>query len=170
VVELLFPFLAKCVGFHRLWAKDPDVGETVSNRTDTTEETEPVDFSDLVGRETSESTLVTEKNTASAVGSGGVHVFATPSMILLMEQAARNAVQDALPDGWTTVGTRVDVRHLAATPLGQKVVAKATVVDVDGRRLVFEVEASDQRGKVGEGKHERFIVDLERFMSKLEND
>ena len=129
-----------------------------------------MDFRELVGRETSESVLVDEQNTASAVGSGGVHVFATPSMILLMEQAARNAVQDALPDGWTTVGTRVDIRHLAATPLGQKVEAKATVVDVDGRRLVFEVQATDQRGRIGEGRHERFVVDLERFMAKLKND
>ncbi|MBN1435148.1 thioesterase family protein [Candidatus Fermentibacterales bacterium] len=126
-----------------------------------------MDYACLVGREHTCEIVVSRGNTASAVGSGGVDVFATPSMILLMEQAAREAVQPLLPDGHTTVGTRVEVSHLAATPLGERVRATARVVAVDGRKLVYEVEARDEHTKVGEGRHERFVIDLGRFLAKL---
>jgi fluoroacetyl-CoA thioesterase len=112
-------------------------------------------------------TTVVHENTAAAVGAGGVEVFATPMMIGLMENAAWRAVIDALDEGYVTVGTRVNVEHLAATPVGQKVYATAELIEVDGRRLVFRVEAYDERQKIGEGQHERFIVNLQRFLSRI---
>lgn len=111
-------------------------------------------------------TMVSEKNTAIAYGSGGVSVFATPAMIGLMENAALNSVQTLLAEGLTTVGTKVDVQHLAATPMGLEVVAKSELIEVDGKRLVFKVEAFDVKDKVGEGLHERFIVDMAKFMER----
>ncbi|GER81899.1 MAG: thioesterase family protein [Thermogemmatispora sp.] len=113
------------------------------------------------------STTVVHENTAAAVGAGGVEVFATPMMIALMENAAWQAVADFLEEGYVSVGTRVDVRHLAATPIGQRVHATAELVEVDGRRLVFRVEAYDEEKKIGEGIHERFIVHLQRFLERL---
>ncbi|WP_220192505.1 thioesterase family protein [Ktedonospora formicarum] len=114
------------------------------------------------------STLVTPENTAAAIGAGGVEVFATPMMIALMENAAWRAVAAGLDKGNITVGTLVNVRHLAATPVGQTVRASATLQEIDERRLVFHVEAHDEHQKIGEGMHERVIVGLERFMKRLE--
>jgi len=111
-------------------------------------------------------TTVVYENTAARVGAGGVEVFATPMMIALMENAAWRAVADGLEEGYVTVGTLVNVRHLAATPLGQQVRATAELVEIDRRRLVFKVEAYDELQKIGEGFHERFIVHLERFLKK----
>lgn len=112
-------------------------------------------------------TTVVHENTAAAVGAGGVEVFATPMMIALMENAAWRAVAESLPEGDVTVGTLVNVKHLGATPLGQRVRAVARLAEIDGRRLVFQVEAYDEQKKVGEGIHERFIVNLERFLKRL---
>jgi fluoroacetyl-CoA thioesterase len=112
-------------------------------------------------------TVVVHENTAAAVGAGGVEVFGTPMMIALMENAAWGAVADALNEGDVTVGTLVNVRHLAATPLGQKVYATAELLEIDGRRLVFQVEAYDEQRKIGEGQHERFIVNLKRFLDRI---
>ena len=107
-------------------------------------------------------TTVVHENTAAAVGAGGVEVFGTPMMIALMENAAWQAVADQLDAGHVTVGTLVNVKHLAATPLGQRVRATAELVEIDRRRLVFKVEAYDEKQKIGEGFHERFIVALDR--------
>ncbi len=113
-------------------------------------------------------TMVVHENTAAHVGAGGVEVFATPMMIALMENAAWRAVADSLEEGNVTVGTLVHVLHLAATPLGQQVRATAELIEIDGRRLVFKVEAYDEKRKIGEGQHERFIVNLERFMQSVD--
>lgn len=113
-------------------------------------------------------TTVVHENSAAAVGAGGVEVFGTPMMIALMENAAWRAVEDSLEEGDVTVGTVVNVRHLAATPLGQKVRATAELIEIDGRRLVFKVEAYDEKRKIGEGQHERFIVSLERFLKRID--
>jgi predicted thioesterase len=112
-------------------------------------------------------TTVVYENTAASVGAGGVAVFGTPMMIALMENAAWRAVAEALDEGHVTVGTLVNVQHLAATPLGQKVRATAELIKVDGRHLLFNVEAYDEKQKIGEGQHERFIVNLERFLSRI---
>lgn len=111
-------------------------------------------------------TTVVHENTAAAVGAGGVEVFGTPMMIALMENAAWQAVAGHLDEGYVTVGTLVNVKHLAATPLGQRVRAHAELIEIDRRRLVFKVEAHDEKQKIGEGIHERFIVQLERFLQK----
>lgn len=111
-------------------------------------------------------TTVIHENTAAAVGAGGVEVFGTPMMIALMENAAWRAVAEQLDEGQVTVGTLVNVRHLAATPLGQRVRATAELIEIDRRRLVFQVEAYDEKQKIGEGLHERFIVNLDRFLQK----
>jgi len=113
-------------------------------------------------------TTVTHQNTAASVGAGGVEVFGTPMMIALMENAAWRAVVHNLEEGDVTVGTVVNVRHLAATPLGQRVRATAELIEIDGRRLVFNVEAYDEKRKIGEGQHERFIVNLERFNQRID--
>ena len=113
------------------------------------------------------STMVVHENTAAAVGAGGVEVFGTPMMIALMENAAWGAVSRDLDQGEVTVGTLVNVSHLAATPLGQQVRAIAELIEIDGRRLVFKVEAHDEKRKIGEGQHERYIVNLERFMKGI---
>lgn len=112
-------------------------------------------------------TVVVHENTAAAVGAGGVAVFGTPMMIALMENAAWHGVADELDEGYVTVGTLVNVTHLAATPLGQRVRAVAELVEIDGRRLIFQVEAYDERQKIGVGRHERFIVHLDRFLERL---
>lgn len=111
--------------------------------------------------------VVGESETAAAFGAGGVRVFGTPVMIGLMENAAWRLVQPEMAEGETTVGIRVDVRHLAATPVGDTVTATAELVEIDGRRLVFHVEAHDSRQLIGEGTHERARVLLERFMARV---
>ncbi|MBQ2374377.1 MAG: thioesterase family protein [Alistipes sp.] len=111
--------------------------------------------------------VVSEDNTAQTLGSGDMPVFATPAMIALMENAAMNAVASALAEGSTTVGTMMKSSHIKASTLGATITAEAELVAVDGRRLTFVVKAWDDKGVIGEGEHERFIVDRERFLSKL---
>ncbi len=116
------------------------------------------------------SSVVVEKaNCASMVGSGGMDVFATPSMVTLMENAAMNAVADVLPEGSTTVGSEISTSHIKPSGIGAKVSATAVLVGAEGRKLLFEVEASDDEGLIGKGTHTRFIVDRERFLSKVYN-
>ncbi len=110
---------------------------------------------------------VDAENTALALGSGDMEVLATPAMVALMENAAMKAVADYLPEGSTTVGVEISTSHLKASAVGANVVAEATLDEVDGRRLVFSLKAWDDAGVIGEGKHTRFIVDRERFLSKL---
>jgi fluoroacetyl-CoA thioesterase len=107
------------------------------------------------------------RHSAAEWGSGAVPVFATPSLVGLMESAAMEALRDSLPEGDTTVGTRIDVEHLAATPLGDTVRAEARLAAVDGRRLVFEIDAYDSVRLIGRARHERAIVSRERFLAKL---
>jgi len=127
----------------------------------------PLNASISVGLRGSARQKVNETNTALAYGSGGINVFATPAMIGLMEKAALSSVEPLLPEGYTTVGTKVDVQHLAATPLGGVVEARSELREVDGRRLVFTVEARDEQELVGKGTHERFIIPTEKFLQKV---
>jgi fluoroacetyl-CoA thioesterase len=113
-------------------------------------------------------TLVSRENTANRIASGIAEVYATPMMIALLETAASNAVSPVLMEGQSTVGTLVNVKHLAATPLGHRVRAEAELTEVEGRRLVFRVEAFDETEKIGEGTHERFIIDMDRFMERVQ--
>lgn len=109
---------------------------------------------------------VGEKDTALAYGSGTLKVFATPAMIALMENTAMNAAADYLGEGETTVGTEINVKHLSATPVGGTVTCEAELSEADGRRLVFNVRAFDDKGVIGEGTHERFVVKTEKFLAK----
>ena len=128
-----------------------------------------MDFQDILkpGLEAKKTDSVTEKNTASAWGSGELAVYASPAMIALMEGAAVSAVESLLPKGWSTVGTNLRIRHISATALGTKVYARAELILVDGRALSFKVEAFDEAGKIGEGVHDRFIVENEKFLAKV---
>lgn len=110
--------------------------------------------------------LVTAENTAAAMGSGELEVFATPAMIALIEKAAWQSVAPHLEEGCGTVGTALRVRHLSATPVGMEVTARTELCEIDGRRLVFKVEVRDAKGIVGDGEHERFIVKNESFVRK----
>ena len=111
--------------------------------------------------------LVKEENTAAHLGSGHVSALATPEMIRWMEKASVAAVDPLLPEGYRTVGILVNVRHLAATPMGMEVRVRAELTEVDGRRLVFRVEAHDEVEKVGEGEHHRMIIDAEKFGERV---
>ena len=111
-------------------------------------------------------TLVTEENTAAAMGSGLLPVFATPAMLALMEKAAADSVQPFLPEGQGTVGTRLEVSHLAATPIGLSVRAESELIAIDRRKLRFSVRAWAGNELIGEGEHERFIIDNARFLEK----
>lgn len=110
---------------------------------------------------------VCKENCASSMGSGALDVFATPAMVALMEKAACEAVKDFIGETDSTVGTRMDVSHVKASPIGETVEATATLLEEDGRRLVFEVSAKDSKGTIGTGKHERFVINVEKFLSKL---
>ena len=112
--------------------------------------------------------VVATTHTASHLGSGGVEVLATPIMIALMEDAARTLVDSKLDPGQISVGVNLNVTHLAATPLGMRVIARAKLLTVEGRKLTFEVEAHDEREKIGEGTHTRAIINLDRFMARAE--
>ncbi len=119
-----------------------------------------------VGASADLSLTVEQEHTAERWGSGDLRVFATPHMIALMECAAVAAVDHLLPEGYQTVGTLVHVDHVAPSPMGSRVTASARLTSVEGRKLLFEVEASDGRGIIGRGAHERFIIQTEPFMSK----
>ena len=112
-------------------------------------------------------TVVSEANTALALGSGDMKVFATPAMVALMENAAMLCVAEHLPEGSATVGTAISTSHIKASPMGAKITAEAELVGIEGRCLDFRVTAYDEWGKIGEGSHTRFVVDRERFLSKL---
>lgn len=113
------------------------------------------------------SVIVMHTNTAKAAGSGSLDVFATPCMIALMEKAACMAIAPCLEGDSTSVGIKMTTSHIAATKIGEEIVARATVTEVDGRRVVFSVEGKDGSKLIGKGTHERFIVNIEKFMSKL---
>ena len=110
--------------------------------------------------------LVSENDTAKAVGSGTLEVFATPRMIALMEEAAYKCIADELEEGASSVGTLMNVEHLSATPVGMDVYATAEVSAVEGRKISFIVEAYDEKGIIGKGTHDRFVVFSEKFVAK----
>lgn len=110
---------------------------------------------------------VAEEHTARHLGSGGVPVYATPMLVLHLEEAALSAVDRLLGPGKATVGASIELRHLAPTPLGMNVTCRAELLSVDGRMLGFRLEAFDEVEKIGEGSHVRAVIDLERFSGKL---
>jgi thioesterase superfamily protein len=109
---------------------------------------------------------VVEELTAKVMGSGRLDVFATPAMVAMMEEAAHTSVEAELEEGQGTVGTSMTVSHIAATPVGMEVTCESELVEVDGRKLVFEIKAMDEVGLIGEARHERFIIENEKFLAK----
>ena len=112
--------------------------------------------------------IVTDQLTAAAVGAGSVEVFATPYMVAAMENAACEAIRPYYGEGENSVGTKLEITHDAATPVGMKYWAEAEVTEVDRRRIVLKVTAYDETGIIGSGTHERFIIQMEKFLAKAE--
>ena len=119
-----------------------------------------------VGIKGKESISVTQENTAESVGSGMLPVFATPAMAALMEKTAALSVAEHLADGEGTVGISLNIRHLAATPVGLTVECESELIEIDRKRLVFTLRVSDGKEVIGDGTHERFIINNEKFMAK----
>lgn len=113
--------------------------------------------------------VVTEEMTAGHIGSGTVRVFATPMMVALMERTCRLSVKPYLDEGEETVGTHVNIAHVSATPVGMKVRCESELVEIDRRKLVFKVVAYDDKGVIGEGLHERFVIDVAKFKAKADS-
>ncbi len=126
-----------------------------------------VELEHVVGYQGHAEMVVGAENTAVAMGSGALPTLATAALVALAEQAAINAVASVLPLGMTTVGTEIQLRHLTATPLGHNIKAEAVVTQVAGRKVHFKIQAHDEREKIAEGIHERFIIEAERFMARL---
>lgn len=126
-----------------------------------------MEANELIGTTHSENIVVEHKDTAAVYGSGTLEVFATPAMIALMETTCLKSVANKIGEGNSTVGTKVCVSHLKASPIGSAIRCDATLIEVDRRRLVFEVKCYDGEALIGEGTHERFIVNSEKFMSKF---
>lgn len=110
---------------------------------------------------------VTPDTTASSFGSGLIEVFATPAMVALMENTAWQSVNEFLPDGHCTVGSAVNIKHVKATPLGEKVWCESVLTEIKGKKLTFQVRAWDQYGEIGTGVHTRYIIEVARFMENL---
>ena len=122
-----------------------------------------------VGLKGTAESFVDREDTAKEVGSGDLLVYATPCMVALMEGAACEAIQEALPDSQTTVGTELNIQHISATPVGLEVRAEAEVVAVEGKVITFEVKAFDEAGEIGKGTHKRVIVNTQKFLEKAYN-
>ncbi len=112
--------------------------------------------------------IVSKKDTAAEFGSGEVLVFSTPMMIGIMENAALKAVDSYLPEDYGTVGIHLDVKHMAATPVGMKVIAKAELIEIKGNKLKFKVEAFDEKEMIGQGYHSRYIINTPEFIKATE--
>ena len=128
-----------------------------------------MEFNLKEGTSTVKESKVTENETAIKMGSGDLEVYATPAMIALMENAAKSSVIDELPNGYTTVGIDMNVKHIKSSPVGANIKCKATLLKVDGKKLFFDVEASDDKGTIGTGSHIRYIVNAKDFMEKTKN-
>jgi predicted thioesterase len=113
--------------------------------------------------------IVVHEATAARFGSGLVEVFATPAMVALMEGTCQFSIQELLPEGYITVGTEVNIKHLRATPKDMKVWCESELVEVEGRKLLFRVDAWDGSGKIGTGTHQRFVVHAKAFMERLKS-
>ena len=122
-----------------------------------------------VGMKGEVSTLVEREDTAKEVGSGDLLVYATPCMVALMEGATCEAIAEALSDTQTTVGTMLNIEHISATPVGLEVRAEATVTEVNGKVITFEVHAFDEAGEIGKGTHKRVIINPQKFLEKTYN-
>ena len=125
-------------------------------------------YENFIGLTNVAESFVTEKNTALALQSGSLKVLATPEMIRLIEVAAAELLEKNLPPELTSVGISIEVKHNAPTPVSMKFRAEVKIVSVDGRKIIFDAVAFDERGEIGRGRHERFIVDRKKFQLKAD--
>ena len=123
-------------------------------------------YENLIGLTNAAEEFVTEKSTALALGSGSLEVFATPAMILLAEKASADLIEKNLPTELTSVGISLEIKHTSPTPVGMKVRVEVKIISAEGRKVIFEIAAFDERGEIGRGSHERFIVDKKKFQTK----
>lgn len=121
------------------------------------------------GLKNTKSLIVTESNTAKALGSGTLEVFSTPIMIALLEGCCAESVENKLGEDITSVGTHLDIKHLSPSPIGSVITCTSELIEFDGRKLIFNVEINDQKGTIGKGTHERVTVKKEKFMQKALN-
>lgn len=150
------------------YVTNPTNPTNVTNPTNPTNELmQPMNQSITPGISHEMTFEVTPEYSAAHIGSGTAQVLSTPCMILFMERTAQRLLAQHLPEGYTSVGTLVNVRHLAATPVGETVRVRAEVLAVDGRRVTLAVDARDSRQQIGAGQHERFIVNEARFLQKV---
>lgn len=119
------------------------------------------------GKTYTQEIIVAHKDTAAVYGSGSLEVFATPAMVALMENTAIGCLEGLLEPNMDTVGIEINVQHTKASGVGQKITCQATIIEVDGRRIRFEIDARDEKGAIGHAIHDRFIIQPEKFMSKL---
>jgi len=127
-----------------------------------------MDFNVNIGLEGEAQDLVTQENTAKRYGSGGIEVYATPAMVGLMENASLKSVDPKLPEGFATVGINLEIKHLAATPIGMNVRAKAILREIDNKKLTFYVQAFDEKEMIGEGTHTRYIIQVDKFLQRMQ--
>jgi predicted thioesterase len=121
-----------------------------------------------IGLAAEASATVDDRLLATAMGSGSIAVYATPAMVALMEAAAVDALASALPEGQSSVGIALNIRHLAATPPGRQVRAHAQVIQVQGNKVTFQVQAWDEREMIGDGTHTRYVIDVARFVERVQ--
>ncbi len=127
-----------------------------------------VEFNVKEGMASTREIYVTDNDVASKLGSGNMDVFATPAMVALMENTSKSCVDLHLPFGYTTVGIEVNIKHIKASPIGMKIRCESSLIKVEGKKLIFNVDAWDEKGKIGEGNHTRYIVNSEEFMKRIQ--
>lgn len=126
-----------------------------------------MEFNIGIGEELVKEITVTDDMSAKKIGSGAVDVFSTPSLISLMENVSQALLQKFLTEGYASVGTNVNVNHVKASKIGARIVCKSIISEIDGRKITFNVEAYDEKGKIGVGTHKRYIINIEEFINRL---
>jgi len=126
-----------------------------------------MEFSINLGQELVKEIIVEEEMSAKKIGSGDIDVFSTPSMISLMENVSQTLLQKFLPEGYSSVGINVNINHVKASKIGAKVACKSVITEVNGKKVTFTLEARDEKGKIGMGTHERYIINIKEFINRL---
>lgn len=126
-----------------------------------------MEFNINIGEKLVKDIIVTDDMSAKRIGSGAIDVFSTPSLISLMENVSQTLLQKFLTEGYSSVGTNVNINHVKASKIGARVICQSVISEIDGRKITFNVEAYDEKGKIGVGTHKRYIINIEEFINKL---